>query len=219
MTLDDLTATHHPALLVACWRELGTLDVQSPKITGVFGVEDFDNENNKVGMLEVECQSSGRRVELHGSRMIPLIHGYHPSGPNGGIKDSARPYHIAGAKGSLGMPNLSLIRLQPPTAPVRLLLSQPGAIASLFGMAALFAITASSLLTGAAKDLAQWMVAVLLAGHAVEAAFALYVCLIELKLSWRAAGEWAAVVGVVGIFCTLQLIKLRPRSKAVEKTD
>ena len=137
MTLDKLTVTHYASLLAACWRALGTLEVEDPRITGVFGVEDYDHPSNHCGMLEATCTHSGQLVSLTGPRMLPLVHGYHRSGPN---SDAAggdpRPYLITGGSraSGLGMPDLSLIRLPAPALDARLarlLLSQPHAIIGL----------------------------------------------------------------------------------------
>ena len=212
MTLEDLTREHHAALLVACWRELNTLDVHSPKITGVFGVEDFDHVRNSCGMLEVECYSDGKPVQLSGSRMLPLIHGYHKSGPNGAADGAAPSYHIGSSKIGVGMPDLSLIRLPPPSLDAQLLnllLRHPTVLASIFGMGALAAVVASKALTGVARDIVDWLLMALLVGHLAEGMFALYVCSFELKLSWRASFAWAGVINVIGIACTRILLQLR----------
>ena len=75
MTLEKLTATHYASLLAACWRSLGTLEVENPHITGIFGVEDYDHPSNCCGMLEATCTHHGQPVSLTGPRMLPLTHG------------------------------------------------------------------------------------------------------------------------------------------------
>ena len=70
---------------------------------------------------------------------------------------------------SPGMPNLALIRLPPVSLDARvlkLLLTQPAALASMVGMVAFAALVGSSLLTGAARTLARWLFAAWCIGHA-----------------------------------------------------
>ena len=212
MTLAALTEEHHASLLASCWRELGTLDVDEPQIAGVYGVEDFSHPRNRVGMLEVECISGGRRVQLTGERMVPLVHGYHRAGPNGAI-DEPRPSYYFGGKVGGGMPDLSLIRLPPPSLDrrlIKLLLSQPAVMGSLVGMLASSAFVGSEIFTGSARTAARWLLAAWWVGHVIEGVFALFVCVTELKLSWRDACAWAGLVTLVGIACTRSLLKLRP---------
>ena len=209
MTLTALTQEHHAPLLAACWRELKTLDVRSPKIIGVFGVEDFEHPANVCGMLEVECYANGKLVQLTGGRMIPLVHGYHESGPNGAA-DGTRPAYLIGSSSKgVGMPNLSLIRLPPPsldTPLLRLVVSHPTVLASIFGMCALVAVVSSNALSGAAREV---LPTALLVGHLAEGLFAMYVCLAEFKIPLRESFAWAGMITVIGIASTRFLLRLR----------
>ena len=212
MTLAELTDLHHASLVAECWRELGTLDVSAPQISSVYGVEDFEHPRNRVGMLEVSCTSGGRQVALSGERMLPLVHGYHHSGPNSALDNDG----ISRGR-SRGAPKLSLIRLAPPSLDSRLLkvlLRQPRAIGSIVGMAAFSALVAADVLTGRLRTFMRGLLAVWWAGHAAEGLSALYVCLVELKLSWRAACGWTGMVTVIGMACTRWLLMLRPPVKA-----
>ena len=111
-------------------------------------------------------------------------------GPNGAMDGSIPSYHLGsgGSKGS-GLPNLALIRLAPPKLDARLLkllLLQPAAIGSILGMLTFTTIVSMpDLLAGTVRTLCRWLLAVWWAGHAAEGCFALYVCLVELKLPLR----------------------------------
>ena len=214
MTLEALSQQHHAALLTSCWRKVDTLDVSRARIEGVYGVEDFEDPNNRCGMLEVSCIVDGHRLHLKGPRMLALVHGYHKVGPNS-VAHAVRPaYHIGGgaSKGVGGLPDLSLIRLPPPLADaqiVRLLLTQPLALAAMLGMGMLMAIC---LVSPAAPQALHWLLIAACAAHALEALFALYIAMGELKLPPFAAARWAAVVLLVGFPCLRWLLRLRPQS-------
>ena len=158
--LEDLTAEHHAPLLAAIWRELGTLDVSKARITGVFGVEDFEHERNRVGMLEVSCIARGRPVELTGAQMVPLAHGYHLRGANSVEGGGSRPKYYIGSGGAPKagmMPDLSLIRLPPAhkldARLLGLLLRHPTVVGGILGSTAL--LVAASTLSGSVQ---QWTV-------------------------------------------------------------
>ena len=210
MTLDKLTVTHYASLLAACWRALGTLEVEDPRITGVFGVEDYDHPSNHCGMLEATCTHSGQLVSLTGPRMLPLVHGYHRSGPN---SDAAggdpRPYLITGGSraSGLGMPDLSLIRLPAPALDARLarlLLSQPHAIIGLLALVwcAWVAVPNGSIPYGTT-------VLLLTVERLVETLGALYIARASLGLGVTDACRWAGLVALGGFGCTRQLLRLR----------
>jgi len=214
--LDDLARTHHAALLTACWRECGTLAVRKPKITGVFGVEDFDHPRNKCGMLEATCVGgNGQLIELTGATMLPLVHGYHRDGPNGAVDGAAPSYAIKTpsirTKG-VGMADLSLIRLPPPALDghlVRLIAAQPLAIGSMIGTLALSVAVASSALSGIMRVFVTRTLAVLLTAHAAEGLLALAISVNQLKLPLGAACEWAVLVAAIGWPATRWLLRLR----------
>ena len=207
MTLDKLTVTHYASLLAACWRALGTLEVEDPRITGVFGVEDYDHPSNRCGMLEATCTHSGQPVSLTGPRMLPLAHGYHRSGPNSDVAGGdPRPYLITGGSraSGVGMPDLALIRLPAPALDARLarlLLSQPHAI---IGMLALVwcACNYGSVPYGTT-------VLLLTVERLVETLGALCIARVSLGLGATDACRWAGLVALGGFGCTRQLLRLR----------
>ena len=221
MTLDKLSVTHYSSLLAACWRALDTLEVEDPRITGVFGVEDYDHPSNCCGMLEVTCThslgTSGQPVLLTGPRMLPLAHGYHRFGPNSDAAGGDRPpWMITGASraSSVGMPDLSLIRLPPPALDarlVRLLLSQPHAILgvlALVGCAWCAWAIVSSGWTSAEWLLLKAAVYLLAVERLAETLGALYVAQ-NLGLGAADACRWAGLVALGGFSCTRQLLRLR----------
>ena len=219
MSLDDMTRVHHAPLLATLWRELNTLDVRRPRMVSIYGVEDFDHPRNRVGMVEVECVAHGKPVVLSESRMIPLARGYRPAGEEQLVL--AQGYSAKG----LSKPDLSLIRLPPPTLDLRLarlVLSHgsvtqlvPDAVGSVALTLTLAYLTFTGVLTGFAQQVSRWSLATILVSHAVEGLFALYVSAFELGLPLAAASKWAALAAAVGFPCTRWLLQLRaPRLKA-----
>ena len=209
MTLEKLTVTHYASLLAACWRSLGTLEVENPHITGIFGVEDYDHPSNCCGMLEATCTHHGQPVSLTGPRMLPLTHGYHRSGAN---SDAAggdpRPYLITGGSraAGVGMPDLSLIRLPAPALDARLarlLLSQPHAIIGVLVLVwcAWVAVPHGSIRYGTT-------VLLLTVERLVETVGALYIARASLGLGAADACRWACLVALGGFGCTRQLLRL-----------
>ena len=208
--LDKLTATHYASLLAACWRAVGTLDVDDPRITGVFGVEDYDHPSNRCGMLEATCTANGKPVHLTGPRLLPLVHGYHRFGPNSDAAGGERPaYLITGVSlaSGVGMPELTLIRLPAPALDarlVRLLLSQPLAI-----LGALALVWCARAVLTAPNGHIPAVVIVLGMERLAETLGALYVARVHLALGAADVCRWAILVALGGFGCTRRLLSLR----------
>ena len=196
--------------------------MEKPQIKGVFGVEDYSSPRNKHGLLEVECVLRGAAHSLVGEQMLPLLHGYHPTGPNSDDEHAQGSSLISSSNSSpkVGMPDLSLIRLPPPCLNwrlVALLLSQPKAIASVLFTLSLLFLGCSSMLEESNRQLAIYAMAVLAIGHTLEGLAALYICMAQLHLSAFDSCAWAGLVSMVGFPCTQWLLKLRPRRSRVKK--
>lgn len=110
-------------------------------------------------------------------------------------------------------------KVPPPRLDARLLrvmldneIVRAGIVGSTLLLLAIFVLPAG----GVWQPLALRLLHVLLAAHAIEAIFAMYVASRELHLPLRDAAAWAMLIAVLGMPATRWLLRLRPTSKRTQ---
>jgi len=175
------------ALRVACWRIAG-LGAKNPKLVKTI-------QNDGVWAAEVRVTTCNGDICAITNLTVPLADGSTP----------ARPI---------------LPEAGPDTRLTFKLLTQPAAIAAIVGLLTLLlcVLNVSNPVAALLLSLVggEWwgkvVLAAAMAAHFLEGLFVYFICLFELKLSFSASKDWAALVLAVGFPVTRWVLKLRHKA-------